>query len=121
MVTAMSDVDTTISSLPQERFVQRELALSFACKICADILTTGVCETVCKHIFCKHCITPWLQPASVYPHCETCLEADTDVNQLQEDALESYEEQLVKCRFESTGCKTMLKLSSLAELQNYEI
>lgn len=105
-------------SISVDRFHDREKAVSLACKICLNVDLEGGCKSSCNHSFCKQCISSWLQTASSCPYCRTCWESpDIDVIDMQGAERLRYEEQLVFCVNQQTGCKEILKL---VEVQQHE-
>ncbi|CAG0905418.1 unnamed protein product, partial [Cyprideis torosa] len=43
----------------------------FTCSICTEVLYDPVETTVCDHVYCRECLTDWLQRSSTCPECRT--------------------------------------------------
>ena len=105
VVTALSFESDQEKALPQSTFVDRELSYMQACKLCDHVPVVDICQTLCKHIFCKGCITLWMKSSSTCPHCRVPI-GDDDIHELQDEALQAHFDQLVCCQYSDFGCST---------------
>ncbi|XP_070545557.1 V(D)J recombination-activating protein 1-like [Ptychodera flava] len=106
-------VSTEISSIPIERFVERDIAEHFVCCICQGVPTSPSMSS-CDHIFCTGCIDQWLKNSSACPSCREVVES-TDLDKLTGNTLNVYDSLRLQCVFHDLGCSTTCSLSDHKE------
>lgn len=56
------------------RFVDQKLAEEFKCGICLEVFKEPIMISVCEHIYCRGCITDWIQTDTSCPEDRTPIQ-----------------------------------------------
>lgn len=107
---------TFITSVDPDRFNEKALAEILACSICKGIPTEAV-NTTCNHIYCKLCITAWLQNASACPECRSVINKN-DVIDLKGHLSVLLDTLSINCINKKHGCSSVLSVKSFEEHEN---
>ncbi|XP_070545703.1 V(D)J recombination-activating protein 1-like [Ptychodera flava] len=99
---------TEITSIPLDRFIEKDIAEHYVCSICQGVPTTP-CISPCSHIFCVGCIQQWLANSCACPSCREILECD-DCQNLTGNHLNIYDSLRLRCTYSHLGCETMTTL-----------
>lgn len=96
--------------IEQERFVNK-VDQELICCICANVFEDAA-ESPCRHVFCRECISRWLQEWNSCPTCRRPLRAqemrpplpllNNIINKMQ-----------IRCNYSEQGCTTTVEYERL--------